>query len=268
MIISVLLAYFKKNNRERAARALLAGVFAAIGTAIVGGAILYATVRTYAGTRLQTEIETYLYLIAVVVLTYMTFWMTKHGKDIPGQLKSKADTAFEHHSGDDSGSVAFFMIAYQAVLRESLEAMVFTMAIVFANGAVMASIGALAGVAAALVVARLIYSLGHRVNLARAFRILGLSLTFFSAALLIDAIENLQSLGWINVLRTPLWNTSHVISENSGFGDALHSLLGYAAAPTPLQVMGWILYMGVIAGAFLVITKRRVRPAGSVASSA
>ena len=41
------------------------------------------------------------------------------------------------------------------------------------------------------------------------------------------------------------WSTSGTISEDSSFGDVLHSLLGYADRPTVLQAIVWFTYLVV-----------------------
>ena len=97
------------------------------------------------------------------------------------------------------------MLSFQAVGREGLETMVFTLAIVFASSSQAPSatrgrwllIGAIAGLAVAFALAYWIYRLGHRLNLGRFFRVLGVVLMVFAAGLIADAVENLQELGWL-----------------------------------------------------------------------
>lgn len=256
MIISVLLAYLNKAGETKKARYVIGGVLSALVTALVVGVALYVSVHTYAGTRLQTIIETTLYLIAIVVLTYMTFWMTAHSREIPSTLRDRADSAL-HGEGRTQGGLALFAIAYQAVVREGIEAMVFTLAIVFANGTRSPAIGALLGIVASLIFAVAVYRLGVRINLAKAFRLLGVALMVFAAALVLDSVENLQALGWIHFLNHPLWNTSALLRENSNLGDVAHSLLGYAARPTPLELGAYLLYLTIVTVTFLHLTKRR-----------
>lgn len=256
MIISVLLAYLNKAGETKKARYVIAGVLSALATALVVGVALYVSVHTYAGTRLQTIIETVLYLIAIVVLTYMTFWMTAHSREIPSTLRDRADNAL-HGDGKTQGGLALFAIAFQAVVREGIEAMVFTLAIVFANGTRSPAIGALLGILASLIFAVAVYRMGVRINLAKAFRLLGVALMVFAAALVLDSVENLQALGWIHFLNHPLWNTSALLRENSNLGDVAHSLLGYAARPTPLELGAYLLYLAVVTVTFLHLTKRR-----------
>lgn len=68
----------------------------------------------------------------------------------------------------------------------------------------------------------------------------------FAAALLADAIQNMQELGWLTVLTTPVWNTGRLLSEDTQFGDLLHSLVGYAQAPSVLQLVVYLAYLTTV----------------------
>ena len=75
MIVAILLAYLSRSGQRRHFRDVFAGVAAALLLAGGGGLAAYLTIKTYADSRVQTIFETATYLLAAVVLTYMTFWM-------------------------------------------------------------------------------------------------------------------------------------------------------------------------------------------------
>ena len=106
-------------------------------------------------------------------------------------------------------------------------------------------VGAGLGLVTALVIAYAIYRLGAKLNMRRFFRVLGTILMIFAAGLLVDAVENLQQLGWLTFGEHVLWNSAGVVSEASSVGDVLHTLLGYADHPTVLQALVWITYVTV-----------------------
>ncbi|MGA2037534.1 MAG: FTR1 family protein, partial [Acidimicrobiales bacterium] len=101
-----------------------------------------------------------------------------------------------------------------------------------------------------------IYRLGTRVNIAVFFKVVGALLMVFAAGLLVDAVENLQALGWLPVLTHPLWNSAHALSEDSAFGDIVHSFFGYVSQPTPLEIATWVLYVGLVLTAFFGLWHR------------
>ena len=195
---------------------------------------------------MQTIFETVTYLVAATVLTYMTFWMRNHARSLSKELRARADAALDGRARWGLG-----LLAFQAVGREGLETVVFTLAIIFSTSTAGALSGAVIGLAGSLVIAFVIYRLGHRLNLARFFTVIGVLLMVFAAGLLADAVENLQELGWLPVLDAPMWHSARLLSEDSAFGDVLHSFFGYSDAPTPLQLLVYVGYLAVVVVAYL-----------------
>jgi high-affinity iron transporter len=246
MIVAILLAYLNRIGRRDHFRDVFIGVGAALALATAGGVIAYETIRSYDGSRVQTIFETATFLLAAVILTYMTFWMRSHARSLSAELRSRTDAAL-----DGRARLGLALLAFQAVGREGLETVVFTLAILFSVSAGGALAGAAIGLAGALTIAFVIYRLGHRLNLGRFFTVIGLLLMVFAAGLLTDAVENLQQLGWLPLLDAPMWHTTKFLSENSAFGDVLHSFFGYSDAPTPLQLLTYVGYLVIVIVAYL-----------------
>ena len=251
MIVAILLAYLNRIGRREYFRDVFLGVGAALILAATGGAVAYETIRSYDGSRVQTIFETVTYLVAAVVLTYMTFWMRKHARSLSKELRARADAAL-----DGRARWGLALLAFQAVGREGLETVVFTLAIIFSTSTAGALGGAAIGLAGSLVIAFVIYRLGHRLNLGRFFTVIGLLLMVFAAGLLADAVENLQQLGWLPVLTTPMWHSARLLSEDSSFGDVLHSFFGYSDAPTPLQLLVYAGYLAIVIITFVGVRAR------------
>lgn len=246
MIVAILLAYLDRLGRREYFKDVFLGVGAALLLATGGGVAAYLTISSYDGSRVQTIFETVTYILAAAVLTYMTFWMRNHARSISSELRSKADAAF-----DGKARWGLALLAFQAVGREGLETVVFTLAIIFSTSAASALTGAVIGLAGSLVVAFIIYRLGHKLNMSRFFTVIGCLLMVFAAGLLADTIQNLQELGWLRVLDVPMWHTGQILSEDSAFGDVLHSFFGYSDAPTPLQLIVYVAYVVIVVTAFL-----------------
>ena len=259
MIVAILLAYLKRLGQTRHFRDVFLGVAAALGLTVVGGIVAYFAISQYAGSRVQTYFETSTYLVAAGFLTAMTFWMHKHARTLAKELQARSELALT--TGNRWG---LGLLAFQAVGREGLETMVFTLAILFANSHQAAAPvhgglvlwGGVLGLVVALALAAAMYRLGTKVNLKVFFRTLGIALMFFAAGLLADAIQNLQQLGWITTGSHVLWNTSGFMSESSNIGDIFHSLLGYADQPTVLQSLVWLTYVVISVGAFVMLGRR------------
>ena len=158
--------------------------------------------------------------------------------------------------------VATFVI----VVREGLETMVFTLAIVFATSAHGVLIGAIAGLVVSLFIANAMYRLGKRVNIGLFFKVVGALLMVFAAGILVDAVENLQELGWVPWLSHPMWSTAHTLSQDSALGDIFHAFFGYADHPTVLQGVVYVVYLAAAVGAFFGLRRHdapQVAPAPS-----
>jgi high-affinity iron transporter len=251
MIIAILLAYLNRIGRREHFRDVFVGVGAALLLATAGGIAAYLTIRSYDGSRVQTIFETVTYLVAATVLTYMTFWMRKHARSLSKELRTRADAALDGRARWGLG-----LLAFQAVGREGLETVVFTLAIIFSTSTAGALGGAVIGLAGSLGIAFVIYRLGHKLNLARFFTVIGVLLMVFAAGLLADAVQNLQQLGWLPVLDAPMWHSARLLSEDSALGDVLHSFFGYTDAPTPLQMLIYAGYLAVVVLVYLGVRAR------------
>jgi len=254
MIVAILLAYLNRMGQRRYFRDVFIGVGAALALAAGGGAAAYLTIRQYDGSNVQTIFETGTYLLAAAVLTYMTFWMRGHARGLSGELRARADAALTR-----GARTGLALLAFQAVGREGLETVVFTLAIIFSTSTQGALLGAVVGLAISLVIAFFIYRLGHKLNL-----VIGALLMFFAAGLLADAVENMQELGWLNFLTHPLWHTGGLLGEDSTLGDIAHSFVGYADSPTPLQVLVYACYLATVLFFFLRVG-HRAKPAAPAA---
>ncbi len=259
IIVAVLISYLDRAGHRREFRAVFLGAGIAGVLAAAGGVAAYLTIRTYAGSRVQTIFETATYALAVVILTYMTFWMRAHAKTISKELAAKAESAIGKKE-----KYGLALLAFQAVGREGLETAVFTLAIVFAAGAAQTLLGGLFGLIAALGVAYAIFRAGKRLNLSAFFTTVGTLLIVFAAGLVADIVENLQQpgpsgLGAIHALNGQLWNTTGFMSEGSAIGDVFHSLFGYADRPTALQAICYLVYVALAVGTYVSLNRRGAR---------
>jgi high-affinity iron transporter len=258
MIVAILLSYLSQINQREHFRDVFLGVAAACVLIVVGGVAAYFLISQYNGSIVQTYFETVTYLIAAAFLTVMTFWMHKHARTMSSELRAKGEVALTK-----GNRLGLGVLAFQAVGREGLETMVFTLALIFAGSRQAATpvhgrlllIGALAGLLVAFALAFAMYKLGAKLNLRRFFRVLGVLLMLFAAGLLADAVQNLQQIGWLPFFDHVMWNSSSALAEGSNLGDVLHSLVGYADHPTVLQAVVWILYVVLSVSIFISLSR-------------
>ena len=261
LIVSILFAALRQLDQMGKARAVWIGVGLATLGSLLGGLALYVFVHKYADTTFQIIFETITYLVAVVLLTTMTFWMQKHSRTMKREITARASAA--------GSGFALGLLAFTTVGREGLESAFFTLAFAFQTNAVLLLTGALLGVLSAVGLCVLIYRVGYRLDYRIFFRVMGILLLFFAAGLLSDAVQNIQQLGWLSFGMAPLWNTSHFLSENSVIGDLLHGIIGYAEAPTILQGLFYVTYLLIAGGIFAWMTRKPIigKPSASSTST-
>jgi high-affinity iron transporter len=254
MIVSILLAALRQLGQPvRQVRAVWLGVALAVVVSVGGGVALYLTLREYDGSRFQTVFETVAYLVAVVILTSMTFWVQRHSRTLKQDLTART-------AATGGSALALGLLAFTTVGREAVESAVFTLAFAFTQNGWLLILGGLLGVATSLGLAYAIYKLGYKLDYRRFFRIMGLLLLLFAAALVSNAVQNVQELGWLRLGTAHLWNTARWLSETSPLGDLMHAFLGYAEAPTVLQAVAYIGFLAIAGGLFARMTRLSAPP--------
>src|SRR5437764_4653973 len=156
LIVSILFAALRQLGQMHQARAIWTGVILAVLASLLGGTALYVTIHEYDGSTFQTIFETITYLLAVVLLTTMTFWMQKHSRSLKKDITAKASMA--------GSGFALGLLAFTTVGRECLETAVFMLAFAFKTNAVLLLIGSLLGLLASMSLSVLIYRLGYKLD--------------------------------------------------------------------------------------------------------
>jgi high-affinity iron transporter len=176
----------------------------------------------------------------------MLFWMRRQGRAIKGDLEQGVDLALA-----DGSTMALAGLAFVAVLREGLETVLFLFAIGSAAGpAIPTLLAAVAGLVVAVAIGWAIFALGVRIDLRRFFTITGVVLIFVSAGLIAFAIAEFTEAGLLPVTPTA-FDLSTVLPDTSPLGSVLSGLFGYRAAPTVLELAGYLLYLVPVLYLFL-----------------
>lgn len=263
MIVAIMLTYLSSAGRRDLFRWVFAGVAAALVVSALIAVLLFLVFQSaFVGSVAQDWFETITFVIAVCILTYMTFWMKQHSRDLSTSVRDELHTAITGNSAP-----ALAIVAFVTVGREAIETAIFTLAIAFKTSGVYLLVGAALGLGTALIAGVAMFAMGVRLNLGRLFNILGACLLLIAAGLLANATQNLQKLGVLPGSGQVLWHTGRWLSENSGIGDVLHGLLGYASAPTALQLAVWAAFLGMglflFLGGYKALLPRSPRPVQS-----
>jgi high-affinity iron transporter len=246
LIVGIIAAYLVKIRRPDAMNTVWLGVGAAIALSIVAGATVVLTIR-HLPLEVQEIIEGIAALLAVIVLTWMLFWMRRQGHAVKGDLEMGVDVALAGGS-----TLALATLAFFAVTREGLETVLFVIAIGASRGdTVTLAIAVLSGLLTAIGIGYAIFALGVRIDLRRFFTVTGVILIFVSAGLVAFGIGEFMEAGLLPM--TPVvFDVSGVLPETSPLGSLLNGLLGYRSAMTVLEVAGYLLYLVPVLALFLL----------------
>jgi high-affinity iron transporter len=251
LIVSIILAYLKQLGATDRARLVWWGTGLAVLLSVAVGTAIFIAGAEFEGTAEQV-FEGLVTLAAVGVLTWMIFWMRRQGARIKSELQEKVDTALV------AGGLALAGLAFFAVLREGIETALFLFAAAkgtAVEGTAVAPatqvIGAVLGLALAVILGVLLYRGGIRMNLRSFFRVTGMILIVVAAGLFAYSLHELQEAGWLPFLETHAYDLSASLPDDEGAGAILRGLVGYNADPTWLEVVGWAAYLVVVGGLFL-----------------
>ena len=253
LIIAILLGYLRKIERWDARRFVLAGAGSALLLTVSFVAILQLVGAEFEDPAAAIY-EGATSLLAVALVTYMTFWMARHGRSLKGELEGGMRSSLANGS-----AWGLFALAFLAVIREGVETALFLSAATFASSGAVTLIGGLIGLAGAVTVAWAMYVSGVRLNLGKFFRVAGLLLVVFGAAILRNGIHEFEEVGFIPPLIEHVWNTGATLPDESGIGAVLRALVGYSANPSLLQLLVYVGYLVIIGLALWKPWRSRLR---------
>ena len=237
LIVGIIAAFLRRQQRSDALRAMWAGVALAIALCLAVAVIL-RLVDDQLPHREQEGLETVVALIAVGMVTYMIVWMTEHARDLKGQLQAGAAGALARGSMWALVAMAFF-----AVLREGFETSVFLLAAFNdASDPTSAGFGVLLGLVCALALGYGIYRGGVRLNLSRFFRATGVVLVLVAAGLVASALHTGAEAGWVTGGQAQALDLSAIVRPGTVWESLITGILGIPARPAVIEVIGWLLY--------------------------
>ena len=101
------------------------GLLRRLPGALFGAVVIYATVREHEDTTFAMACEAATYLLAVIVLTGVTFWVQHHSRTLRSEIAAQV--------GGAGSGFALGVLAFTSVGREAIETGVFTLALAFTS---------------------------------------------------------------------------------------------------------------------------------------
>ena len=242
LIIGILVAYLVKSNQRQSLPALWTGVGVALAASLAFGAFLSFTTTqlSEAGEQIFGGVTS---LVAVVLVTYMVFWMKRVARGLKSDLHGKIDYAMP------LGKIALMSAAFFAVAREGLETALF----VYSNFKTVSddsspTIGLILGLALAVLLGVAIYRGSLRINLGKFFTITGVALIIIAAGVLSYAIHEFQEFGILPGEDAYAWNWE---GASPTLTTLLSGTIGISTTISWPQLFVWAFYLGVVLQAYL-----------------
>lgn len=240
LIVGIIAGYLARTGRSDWLPTVWIGVLLAVALSLFVGAAVLA-VGSQFPQRTQELFEAVVGACAVVVLISMVFWMRKASRSIRRTMEHDIDVAMADARGP---AWALIGMSFFAVAREGLESVFFLLALFQQSPGPAAPIGALLGIAVALVLGYGIYRGGVRLDLRRFFKWTGVFIILVAAGLASTVLRNLHEAGIWNHLQQPVWDMTERLPVGSLVGTVLSGLFGYHDAPVLGEVLIWAIVLG------------------------
>jgi high-affinity iron transporter len=249
LVVAIVYAYIRRIDRPELTVPMWQGVAAAAALSVGVGIVVHLTVESLEGNARLLAFAA-VSMLAVVVLTWMIFWMRSQAHRIRGELQGSVDQAIA--AGGDV-RLAVMTVAFLAVAREGLEAALFLIAAATTEDGWAVLVGGLLGLAGASVLGFLVVLGGRRLPMRQFFTVTGLVLIVFAAGLVSRTILWLQATGDLGTV----WNNVYDLTAypwltvNTETGKFLAAMFGWDPRPSIEQIVGYLLYLGTVSWLFL-----------------
>jgi high-affinity iron transporter len=253
LIIGIVFGVLTKLNRSHLKPVVWQGVVLAVILSLGVGLLFNRLGMVFEG-RFEEIFEGIAMLMAAGILTWMILWMQRQGFQIKLNLENETRLALQ------KGRRAIFFLAFIAVFREGLELAIFLLATSLVSGGVSTVIGALAGLAAAVVIGWVLFTSTRRLSLQRFFQVSNILLIIFAAGLVGLGVHELNEAGWIPPIIEHVWDINHLLSDTSELGLVLKALVGYNGNPSLTEVLAYSAYFLILAVNYVRFQLRQRMP--------
>jgi high-affinity iron transporter len=248
LVVGIVLSYLSKTQRTQHNKVVYLGVVSSIIASLIGALLFNVLAGGFEG-RAEQLFEGVAMFFAVVMLTYMILWMMNQ-KHIATELHQKVEIELK-----EQHKVGLFLLVFASVLREGIETVIFLGATTFVSAGQNNILGALLGIVTVIIISYLIFIAGKKIDIKKFFTVTSVFLILFAAGLVASSIHEFQEAGVLPETIEHIWNINPPVNMNGTFplmhqegfiGSILHSLIGYDASPSLLQVIGYLAYISLI----------------------
>lgn len=226
-----------------------------VGYGILGGVLGACVVAAFAGTigaavegMGQELFNVAILLAAVFMLTWHNVWMARHGREIAQHMKQVGAAVV----AGTASFTALSIVVGVAVLREGSEIVLFLYGIAISGNesTLMLALGGVLGLALGALLSAITYFGLVHIPSRHLFKVTGWMLALLAAGMAAQAVTFLEQAQIVTAFADTVWDTSDFISDDSILGKTLHTLIGYTAQPTGMQL---IVYLATLAITFTLM---------------
>lgn len=245
LVVGILYTWLRATPEgKRGLPYLWGGVAAGLALAVALALVLLG-VSSWLSDEGQEWFQAIMSLAACALVVQMVVWMKKHGRTLKGELESGARASVV----SDNWWGLLVLVAI-AVAREGSETVVFLYGTVSAgeggSDMLMLAVAGVAGFAVALLTFWLLQLGGKLITWRRFFFVTEILLLLLAGSLLVGGLDHLISLDVLPTIVDPVWDSSWLLSDSTGFGKVLADFAGYRALPALSSVLLWVAYWIIV----------------------
>lgn len=234
MILGVVLA----ATRGLAGRMKWIGIGFAGG---IGGALCVAafarSISMLASGMGQEFFNAIILFAAAAVIGWTAVWMQKHAREMSAHMMQIGQDVT---AGKLPGLTLSLVIGL-ALLREGSEIVLFLYGQLLQDSSITGiATGATLGLLLGSITGVMLYVGLVKLSTRYMLKVTSWLLVLLVAGLSAQGAEFLTQAGYFSKLSYTVWNTSWLLSDNSIFGQALHTLVGYSARPTAISLIFYV----------------------------
>jgi high-affinity iron transporter len=217
LVVGIIVAFLRREGYERYLGAVWSGIGVAAAASLGGAFVLYRWAVN------EEVFEGLLYLGSAVIVGSMMVWMWRHAHALSGEMKGSLSRILAR---ERAGSVAagLFLFTFLMVFREGIETVLFLSALSLTTSGLMAVLGVLIGLAAAVAFGVFFVRGSLRIDLGRFFKITGIALAIFVLQLLFNGYHELSEAGWAPANETTMATIGPLVKNEFFFVAAVLAL--------------------------------------------
>lgn len=247
LITAIILAYLSRTEKKQLMRYALYGVYIAVAASLGFGAAVWLISGGLSGST-KALFEGVAALLAVLILSSMIYWMASKGKELREEVERRVESIVTR-----GATLALASFSFIVVFREGLETVLFLTPFLI-DDAAGTLVGASLGLAAALILAYVVFIVGMKINVRRFFYFTSILLVLLAAGLVGYGVHELVEyseevgieLSWLGDSAYDLGIPPDSPFHHKGIiGSVFAVMFGYTVKAEWIRVITHIAYLAI-----------------------